>query len=355
VAADRRIQPYITKAYFGLENPPVTLAKIAIGDGSIAAGEVFELAPVVSVLETYPQIIGYDTAVLDYFREQTHLCGFDLNLTYPQDGHFPTLQFQQGADPNSGDFMSRYRNRMLDKAEFSEELERRFANRELPSARERIRKRDAWKRDLSGRANGTVDSWYGCDLYDEMLDYAVNFSYPWTLSQANGGTFDYYNIPDALSPEAPQDATVFLNNNQTRAAIHAPTSKDWEESIYYPFGNEYGSGDNSDPPMVFLTDLATNATKEGVSIIIFSGNDDSLIPHYGSQVTIQNTTFGGVQGFSVEPQTPWYNDDGEFAGIVHQERNWTYVLVEHAGHLVGNTNPTSVRPPFFHSVDERHH
>ncbi|EIW79100.1 alpha beta-hydrolase [Coniophora puteana RWD-64-598 SS2] len=333
--------PYITKAYFGLENPPVKLAKIAIGDGSIAAGEVFEIAPVVSVLETYPQIIGYDTAVLDYFREQTHLCGFDLNLTYPQDGHFPTLQFQQGADPNSGDFMSSYRNRMLDKAEFSEELERRFANRELPSARERIRKRDAWKRDLSGRANGTIDSWYGCDLYDEMLDYAVNFSYPWTLSQANGGTFDYYNIPDALSPEAPQDATVFLNNNQTRAAIHAPTSKDWEESIYYPFGNEYGSSDNSDPPMVFLTDLATNATKEGVSIIIFSGNDDSLIPHYGSQVTIQNTTFGGVQGFSVEPQTPWYNDDGEFAGIVHQERNWTYVLVEHAGHLVGNTNPTS--------------
>ena len=36
------------------------------------------------------------------------------------------------------------------------------------------------KRDLSGRANGTIDPWYGCDLYDEMIDYALNFSLPWS-------------------------------------------------------------------------------------------------------------------------------------------------------------------------------
>ena len=53
-----------------MENPPVNLAGIAIGDGSIASVETFLLLPVVSVLETYPQIIGYDTNVLEYFREQ---------------------------------------------------------------------------------------------------------------------------------------------------------------------------------------------------------------------------------------------------------------------------------------------
>jgi len=35
--------------------------------------------------------------------------------------------------------------------------------------------------------------------------------------------------------------------------------------------------------MAFLTDLATNATGRGLSIIIYSGNDDSLLPHLGSQ------------------------------------------------------------------------
>jgi len=93
--------------------------------------------------------------------------------------------------------------------------------------------------------------------------------------------------------------------------------------------------------MAFLTDLATNATEHNMTIIIYSGNDDSLVPHLSSQIAIQNTTFGGIQGFTRKPETPWYNDDGEFAGIVHQERGWKYVLAAHAGHLLPYTNPVS--------------
>jgi carboxypeptidase D len=53
-----------------MESPPVKLAGIAIGDGSMASPETRVYLPVVNVLETYPQIIGYDTDVLEYFREQ---------------------------------------------------------------------------------------------------------------------------------------------------------------------------------------------------------------------------------------------------------------------------------------------
>ncbi|KAJ8597488.1 alpha/beta-hydrolase [Rhizopogon salebrosus TDB-379] len=334
--------PYITKAYFDMKNPPVTLAKIAIGDGTIVSAETFELLPVVSVLETYPQIIGYDTDVFEYFRQQEALCGYDLTLEYPQNGHFPTLNYTPGAEYGSSGMSAsgRYKARQgrFSKKQFLAETEQRYnvrlAKRSAGlSNHERLRARDVWKRDLAGRANGTIDPWYGCDLYDEMLDYAINFTFPWSLSKESGGVFDYYNIPDALSPEAPMDASVFLNDPQTRTAIHAPTSKDWVEDFYYPFGNS--------SPMAFLTELATNATAQGISVVIYSGNDDSLVPHLGSQIGIQNTTFGGIQGFTRKPSTPWYDDDGEFAGIVHQERNWTYVLVAHAGHLVGYANPES--------------
>ncbi|KAG2747251.1 alpha/beta-hydrolase [Suillus brevipes Sb2] len=343
--------PYITKAYFEMENPPITLAKIAIGDGAIASGETFELLPVLSVIETYPQVIGYDTDVFEYFREQEELCGYDIVLEYPQNGHFPTLNYTSGANPNTSGMSAsgRYRARQgrFSKNLFLAEMEQRYnarlAKRDTSnlSKHERLRARDAWKRDLAGRANGTIDTWYGCDVYDEMLDYAINFTFPWSLSKDSGGMFDVYNVPDALNPEAPMDGSVFLNNPQTRAVIHAPTSKDWAASIYYPFGNDYANGDPSPEPMTFLTDLATNATAHNISVVIFSGNDDSLIPHIGSQIAIQNTTFGGIQGFTRKPSTPWYKDNGEFAGIVHQERNWTYVLVDHAGHLVGHTNPQS--------------
>ncbi|KIM53415.1 hypothetical protein SCLCIDRAFT_31895 [Scleroderma citrinum Foug A] len=331
--------PYITKAYFEMENPPVKLGKIAIGDGTIGSGETSNLLPVVSVLETYPQIIGYDTGVLDFFKEQTALCGYDLTLEYPQNGHFPTLTYTGGANPGSLAPSGRYKYH-LTKQSLMVDAQNRFAahltNRDIHhSKRERLRAQDTWKRNLAGRGHGTINPWYGCDIYDEMLDYAVNFTFPWSLSKSDGGMFDVYNIPDGLNPEAPMDASIFLNDPRTRTAIHASTSKDWVESINYP------DSDPSVEPMAFLTDLATNATEQGLSIIIYSGNDDSLIPHLGSQVVIQNTTFGGIQGFTRKPQTPWYNDAGEFAGIVHQERGWTYVLIDHAGHLAGYTNPVS--------------
>ncbi|KAK7685696.1 hypothetical protein QCA50_011040 [Cerrena zonata] len=50
-------------------------------------------------------------------------------------------------------------------------------------------------------------------------------------------------------------------------------------------------------------------------------------------------TFGGIQGFSRKPSTVWTNDRGEFAGIVHQERNWTFALFSAAGHLVPLNQP----------------
>lgn len=40
------------KAYFGLQNPPVKIRKIAIGDGSITSGQVFELLPVVGMINS---------------------------------------------------------------------------------------------------------------------------------------------------------------------------------------------------------------------------------------------------------------------------------------------------------------
>ena len=43
----------------------------------------------------------------------------------------------------------------------------------------REEQRQQWKRDLSGRANGTIDPFYGCFLLDELIDYAVNFTFPW--------------------------------------------------------------------------------------------------------------------------------------------------------------------------------
>jgi carboxypeptidase D len=70
-----------------------------------------------------------------------------------------------------------------------------------------------------------------------------------------------YDVPDALNPEAPTDASRFLNgmytictlgyyifigkydlDEVTRAAIHAPTSKNWLMEFNYPFQTAAGEG-----------------------------------------------------------------------------------------------------------------
>lgn len=60
---------------------------------------------------------------------------------------------------------------------------------------------------------------------------------------------------------------------------------------------------------------------------------------------LQNTTFGGIQGFTRQPSTPWWDDNGDWAGIIHQERNWTYALFYGTGHEVPAGRPVAVCEP----------
>ncbi|KAJ6620632.1 Alpha/Beta hydrolase protein [Mycena sp. CBHHK59/15] len=324
--------PYIMKAYFSMANPPVKIVKIAIGDGSIAEDEVFELLPSLSVIETYPQLIGYDQEVYNYFQEQSHLCGYDINLTYPQKGSIPTVAFIDARDRDVPFLAkSNYAKRGL-----VAEITERYAQMEPADRGLRKRQQEGGnaKRDLSLRANGTIDPWYGCVLFAELIDYSLNYTFPWNIT---GQDFNPYDIPniDGL-PSLPP---AFLNDPRTVAALHAPTSKAWEQTFEFVFGDL--EDDPSPVPMNFLSDMATNATAHSIGVVLYSGNDDALIAHRGTEVTIQNTTFGGIQGFSVKPSTSWTDDTGKSAGIVHQERGWTYVLFSGSGHLIPAKTPAN--------------
>ncbi|KAJ3505493.1 hypothetical protein NMY22_g17567 [Coprinellus aureogranulatus] len=326
--------PYILKAYFQTTNPPVKIGNIAIGDGTISSGATWNLVPTLSVIETFPQLIGYDPEVYQYFKEQSHLCNYDLNLTYPQQGgvmpDIPIVQPRDRIIPFQL-AMNTYRQR----SSLFRTLVKRYAESDVKSLKRRDRdlSRELWKRDLSGRPNGTLDPWYGCFLWDMVLDYALNYTYPFTES----GFFSVYDTADLVWPQPEEDASVFLNDPATRKALHAPTSKDWEMSTPWLFGPVWF--DPSPMPINFLTELATNATAKNIGVILFSGNNDYLIPHLGTEITIQNTTFGGIQGFTKKPSTPWHDDSGEFAGIIHQERGWKYALFYGAGHMIPQAKP----------------
>lgn len=169
-----------------------------------------------NVIETYPQLIGYDPEVFEYFREQyvfksvyhdhpwfikdllfirSHLCGYDYNLTYPQTGGpIPSGGLNVSAGGDSVPFLqSRSRSSSAKSLKaiasyitsLEEPANKKRAAEPKYAAVQREKMKRAWKkgkRDLSGRANGTIDPWYGCFLGAEVQDYALNFSLPWSTS-----------------------------------------------------------------------------------------------------------------------------------------------------------------------------
>lgn len=107
-------------------------------------------------------------------------------MTYPQNGHFPTLQPQFNADEA---FLTRRRQSKASvfKQLLKQDVKERRAGvvrRSTPADEKRYEKRDQWKGDLTGRPNGTLDPWYQCDVYFAMVEYALNFSLPWSKCRA---------------------------------------------------------------------------------------------------------------------------------------------------------------------------
>lgn len=119
--------------------------------------------------------------------DRHHLCGFDLNLTYPQTGGtFPTLVTTPGlritlreARRSRADQSLHHSKRKVALEEIARGFRTKIKRSEHDNRQET--KRSQWKRDFAKRANsGALDPWYGCDLFDEMWDYALNMTYPWS-------------------------------------------------------------------------------------------------------------------------------------------------------------------------------
>lgn len=152
----------------------------------------------VTTLEAYPQLIGYDTEVFEYFRTQcvqrlisncdifnfnvlitrsrSHLCGYDLNLTYPQTGgHFPSLPdifdsdagILSSASLDRSNVLGRSKGEGLASMLGSPILKKRNHGLSTREIGKRDAAKEAWKRDLTGRTNGTIDPYYGCFLLEE--------------------------------------------------------------------------------------------------------------------------------------------------------------------------------------------
>lgn len=129
-----------------------------------------------AILDTFPQLINFDPEVYDYFAEQFTLCGYNLTFSYPEtQGHFPPFEFQ--GNGNS-------RQRVKQASQKLKELTLLLANSDEKGhdpPKLALEERQGEKYPVPA-LTGKINSWYGCWLVEEVLDFAHNYSIPWRAS-----------------------------------------------------------------------------------------------------------------------------------------------------------------------------
>ncbi|KAG0050764.1 Cell death protease [Gryganskiella cystojenkinii] len=119
----------------------------------------------------------------------------------------------------------------------------------------------------------------------------------------------------------------YLNREDVKKALNAVRAPDpWREcsgrvSTALRF-------DDSVPAISLLPGLL-----EKTRILLFSGQQDLICNHIGTEYMISNMTWSGAQGFGNAPTVNWTVEDTP-AGEWVQDRNLTYVLVYNSSHMV---------------------
>jgi carboxypeptidase D len=127
--------------------------------------------------------------------------------------------------------------------------------------------------------------------------------------------------------------TPYLRRQDVKDALHVNPDKNtgWVECN----GGVSGAFNaaHSKPSVKLLPDLLAE-----LPIILFSGDQDLICNHIGTEELINNMEWNGGQGFEISdgvwaPRRQW-TFDGEPAGIYQEARNLTYILFYNSSHMV---------------------
>ncbi|KAH9211627.1 Alpha/Beta hydrolase protein [Leptodontidium sp. 2 PMI_412] len=173
----------------------------------------------------------------------------------------------------------------------------------------------------------------GCSLWGEVVGNAF---------QANP-CFNVYHLTDYCPhlwselgyPSSGSGPSNYFNRSDVQRAIHAPCTNYF---VCEAQPNIFAAGDQSLPSGLGPLPSVIDRTK---NVIIAHGLLDFLLFADGSLITIQNMTWGGLQGFRTPPSSTFNFKVPNQAnqGTTHSERGLTFVKVNLAGHFVPQYTP----------------
>lgn len=170
------------------------------------------------------------------------------------------------------------------------------------------------------------------------------------LSKRNNRCVNMYDI--RLTDEYPScgmawppdltNVTPYLRRQDVIAALHVNKAKQtgWTEC-----GGSVGDNFRAEKSKASITILPR--LLERVPTLLFSGDQDLICNHLGTEEMIHNMEWNGAKGFELSPGT-WaprrdWTFEGEPAGFYQEARNLTYVVFYNASHMVPFDYPRRTR------------
>lgn len=136
--------------------------------------------------------------------------------------------------------------------------------------------------------------------------------------------------------------TPYLRKKEVLAALHVNPAKStgWTE-CNGAVGAAF-SAQNSVPSVKHIPGLL-----QEIDVLLFSGAEDLICNHLGTEALISNMEWNGGKGFEVSPGN-WaprqdWTYEGEAAGFWQSARNLTYVLFYNSSHMVPFDYPRRTR------------
>lgn len=311
---------------------------MSVGDGTIAGYTANFLDPLIPYLlegNNSAYLVPNKTS-LNYFQQRYNDCGFSFNITYPPTGFIKPNDTLDAEQPDDVYAMAKKANRAsMERYNTVQNIRDKFTRaHKMGKLMNKLRNNPP---KLSRRDSPvfTPDpAYYGCHLDAELYDYVVNFTNP---------NFDVYYIPDT-SNYTFDPLTDYLTRADVRQAINVPTYvQNWTQCTN---GQIFASDYNFTDPYTF-TDAFIPAIASVTQVHLLSGTEDWLVNHFGTELTIQNMTWNGKQGFRSPITRQWSvpksegGNDPPAAGKIHTERNVTYTLFYGAGHEIPEYTPAA--------------
>jgi carboxypeptidase D len=166
---------------------------------------------------------------------------------------------------------------------------------------------------------------------------------------------DPLGFPTNLAYSYPALTPLYFDRADVKAAMHAPTSVQWEECS----GPVFVRRDNSADPIQKVLPQVIEATNR---VLVSNANLDFVIMTQGTLLAIQNMTWGGTLGFTSKPETPivitlpdlqyqqtfvdngyplGFEDPQGTMGIQHYERGLMWAETFLSGHMQPQFQPRS--------------